>query len=629
MCGLNGIFAYNVAAGSPDRRELMATRDHMAARGPDGAGEWWSSDRRLGLGHRRLSIIDLSDRAAQPMISACGRYVVVFNGEIYNYPDLRRELEAQGRVFRTTSDTEALLHLYARDGRQMTIHLRGMFAFAIWDNEARSIFLARDPYGIKPLYYHDDGWTVRFASQVKSLIAGGKISRDPEPAGIVGFHLWGSVPEPFTIYQSIRALPAGHTMLVDEAGARRSQAYASIAKAFADGAAQNLPETELVDRVRTATAESVAAHLLADVEVGVFLSAGVDSGALLGLMRDAGQQRIRAITLAFDEFLGTPEDEAPLAAKIAEQYGANHVVRRVDKDEYRSDLPAILAAMDQPSIDGVNTWFVAKAAREAGLKVALSGLGGDELLAGYPSFREIPQWTSLLRLPSAVPGMGMVFRTLVSLSGAPRHNPKLAGLVTYSGSVERAYFLKRALLLPFELETVLDPDIVRRGLKRLNLFGRIREVAAPRSAPTQARIAALESTQYMRNQLLRDADWAGMAHSLEIRTPLVDWRLLQALAPVTPRLQAGAGKRALAAAPALVLPPSIVDRSKTGFGVPTGRWAANTSTRRASDKGSASRSWAREVAASQIDRLANAETAASGHSASANLSPGSSKVIVA
>ena len=408
MCGLNGIFAYHSAASSPRETELIATREAMRRRGPDGAGMWWSEERRCALAHRRLSILDLSERAAQPMMSEDGRLVVVFNGEIYNYPTLRQELEAEGTCFRTTSDTEVLLHLYARHGAEMLDRLRGMFAFAIWDDERRGLFLARDLYGIKPLYTANDGWTFRFASQVKALLAGGGVSNDPEPAGLVGFHLFGSVPEPFTLYREIRPLPAGHSQWVDAAGPREPRPYASVAAILAKGAMSPVPAGELEDRVRAAVLDSVRAHLLADVEVGIFLSAGVDSGALLGLMRDAGQQEIRAITLAFEEFSGTPEDEAPLAAQVAKRYGAEHIVRRVSEREFREDLPAILEAMDQPSIDGVNTWFVSKAAKEAGLKVALSGLGGDELLAGYPSFVDVPRWRRRFGPLAAVPGFGAV-----------------------------------------------------------------------------------------------------------------------------------------------------------------------------------------------------------------------------
>src|SRR5579859_6565843 len=235
MCGINGIFAFHSAASAPQETELVKTREAMHARGPDATGDWRSADRRCALGHRRLSIIDLSERASQPMISDDGRLAVVFNGEIYNYPQLRSALETEGIRFRTTSDTEVLLHLYARYGGEMVHRLRGMFAFAIWDEALRSLFLARDPYGIKPLYTANDGWTFRFASQVKALLAGGNVSRDPEAAGIVGFHLFGSVPEPFTLYREIRALPAGHTQWVDAAGPREPKPFANLAEVLSRG----------------------------------------------------------------------------------------------------------------------------------------------------------------------------------------------------------------------------------------------------------------------------------------------------------------------------------------------------------------------------------------------------------
>src|SRR5215469_6127701 len=278
MCGINGIFAYHSASSQPKEAELLATREAMRARGPDGAGLWWSDDRGCGLGHRRLSIIDLSDRASQPMVSDDGRFVIVFNGEIYNYPQLRTELEREGVRFRTTSDTEALLHLYVLYGVEMVRCLRGMFALALWDNVQRSLFLARDPYGIKPLYTANDGWTFRFASQVKALMAGGHVSRDPEPAGIVGFHLFGSVPEPFTLYREVRALPAGHTQWVDAGGPREPRQFSNLADVLARGAATPVARPRIPERIRDGVVDSVRAHLLADVEVGVFLSAGIDSG---------------------------------------------------------------------------------------------------------------------------------------------------------------------------------------------------------------------------------------------------------------------------------------------------------------------------------------------------------------
>jgi asparagine synthase (glutamine-hydrolysing) len=536
------------------------------------------------------------------MVSGDGRYVVTFNGEIYNYPSLRSELEAEGAVFQTTSDTEALLHLFARDGAAMVHRLRGMYAFAIWDNVARRLFLARDPYGIKPLYAANDGWTFRFASQVKALLAGGGVSRDPEPAGLVGFHLFGSVPEPFTLYRDIRALPAGHSQWVDAAGPREPKPFANLAAILADGARKAVPASELRERVRDGLSDSLQAHLLADVEVGIFLSSGVDSGSLLGLMRDVGRSNIRAITLAFEEFAGSQEDEAPLAARVARHYGAGHIVRRVAKKEFDNELPAIFEAMDQPSIDGVNNWFVSKAAKEAGLKVALSGLGGDELLAGYPSFLDVPRWRRRFGPLAAMPGLGRLARQF-ALTFAPRFagaNPKALGLLEHASSWAGAYLLRRGLFLPHELAQVMDAGLAREGLRRLRPLRRVSASLVPDPGSDVARVVVLESTQYMRNQLLRDADWAGMAHGVEIRVPLVDKTLLEGLAPVIGQIRPGEGKVALAGAPSRPLPNEIVTRAKTGFGVPTSAWAgealASDGVRNpGKSKGLSSRRWSQFV----------------------------------
>jgi asparagine synthase (glutamine-hydrolysing) len=361
MCGIAGIFAYRMSADSVDTAELRLMRDYMAARGPDGAGDWIAPDGRVGLGHRRLSIIDLSDHAAQPMQSSDGKLVVTFNGEIYNHAALRAELEAKGYAFRTHSDTEVLLQLYAAKGATMVDDLRGMFAFAIWDVEKAGLFLARDPYGVKPLYFTDDGSTLRFASQVKAIHAGGRILPDPDPAAWVGFYLFGSVPEPFTTCRQIRSLPAGTTLWVDIKGTRQARSYFQISKTFiaAEDNPIELPSLQLQERVRAALIDSVRHHMVADVPVGIFLSAGIDSAALLGLMRDTGQSDIDAITLTYQEYRGTHNDEAPLAAMVAARYGSRHRIRVVTETEFRSDLPLIFEAMDQPTIDGLNTWFVA------------------------------------------------------------------------------------------------------------------------------------------------------------------------------------------------------------------------------------------------------------------------------
>jgi asparagine synthase (glutamine-hydrolysing) len=575
MCGLAGLYAYHYAANPVDLAELRSIRDHMAARGPDGEGEWQSADGRVGFGHRRLAIIDLSDRAAQPMASADGKAVIVFNGEIYNYRALRSDLETKGYVFRTQSDTEVLLYLYAHKGAAMVHDLRGMFAFGLWDDDKQGLLLARDPYGIKPLYYADDGWTLRFASQVKALVAGRRAGLDPDPAGWAGFFLFGNVPEPYTIYRDIRAVPAGATLWIDRRGPHEPERYFSLPQIFADAERPAATRSEdAPSRIRAALIDSVRHHLVADVPVGIFLSSGVDSGALLGLMRDAGHDDVHAITLTYEEFRDRHDDEAPLAGVIARQYGARHTIRTVTHQEFRDDLPKIFTAMDQPTIDGINTWFVAKAAREQGLKAAISGLGGDELVGGYPSFNDIPRWVRWMRWSACVPFAGEAFRRAVSAVNdvVPLAHPKIAGFLKYARSYAGAYLLRRGVFMPWELPDLMDRKFIREGLRRLDPIKHIASSLKPGPRTAWGKVAALESSLYLRNQLLRDTDWASMAHSLEVRVPFVDATLLQAVAADFAALPPAAGKRLLAAAPSTAVPEQIVTRAKTGFSTPIERW---------------------------------------------------------
>lgn len=602
MCGINGIWAYGDSAPPIERRELDATCERMAARGPDARGTWLGDADRLGLGHRRLAIIDLSQAGAQPMRREEEDLAIVFNGEIYNHVEIRRQLEARGRVFRSRSDTEVLLQLYAEKGERMLQDLRGMFAFAIWDGRRRRLFLARDPYGIKPLYYTDNGKTMRFASQVKALLAGGGVPGEIDAAGIVGFHLFGSVPEPLTVHRHIRALQAGHWLTIGTGGAVAPRQYHSIAAVYADAERSGPHQAVPGDRqavIREALLDSVRHHLVSDVPVGAFLSAGIDSGALVGLMRDAGQTEIETVTLTFKEFEGSANDEAPIAAEVARTYGTRHTTRVVTKAEFQSELPRILAAMDQPSIDGINSWFVAKAAQELGLKVAVSGLGGDELFGGYPAFKDIPRWVRWLKVPSAVPGLGTLVRRAVMAVGPHRLglSPKLAGLVQFGGSYAGAWFLRRGLYMPWELAGTLEHDVVAEGLARLDPVGLVEQALKP--APSQGfnRVAAMEAALYMRNQLLRDTDWASMAHSLEVRTPLVDAELLKRVAALGPPDANAPAKAELAAAPSVPLPRAVTEREKTGFAVPVAPWMPGAQASATVSPHGYSRDWARHVAA--------------------------------
>ncbi len=571
MCGIAGIFAYTPSAPPVDQCEITRIIDHMSTRGPDGSGLSISEDHRLALAHRRLSIIDPDARSNQPMWSQDSRLAITFNGEIYNYRELRAELAGKGHAFRTTSDTEVLLHAYAEYGHRMVERLRGMFAFAVWDSEVLGLFLARDPYGIKPLYYADTQGVFRFASQVRGLVAGGAIASEPDLAGWVGFHLFGSVPEPFTTHTAVRCLPAGSTLEVHGAGVSEPRPYFNIAATYeASPVAASTIVADNKARFREAVIDSVKHHLVADVPVGCFLSAGTDSSAILALASHMTSGKFQAVTIAFEEFAGGPNDEVPLAAVTARACGADHVVRRVCADEFDADYDSILGAMDQPTIDGVNTWFVSKAAHEIGLKVALSGLGGDELLGGYPSFRDIPRWVARCAPFAHIPGLGKASRLGISrLQGwVEIGNPKLAGMIEYGGTYAGSYLLRRSVRMPWELGALMEPEMLRAGLERLRPFDLVQRALRPEPPDGFAKVAALESALYMRNQLLRDADWASMAHSIEVRVPLVDHVLLQSLAGLGVR----PSKRWLVEAS--IEPPldTIMNRAKTGFSTPIGAW---------------------------------------------------------
>ena len=589
MCGIAVCFAHSSSAAPVDEAELLRMRDQMTARGPDGAGLWFSSDRRVGLAHRRLSIIDLSSAGAQPMSSEDGRLVIVFNGEIYNHRELRAGLEARGRRFRSNSDTEVLLQLYAEQGREMLRALRGMFAFALWDNERQGLLIARDTFGIKPLYVADDGKTLRAASQVKSLLAGGSVDTAPDPAGQVGFFLWGHVPEPYSLYRGIRSLPAGGWLWVGADGSRVNGTHGSVGQILSAPHALD-SSAQAVDTVRAAFADTVRHHLIADVPVGVFLSAGLDSTALAGLAAEQGG-RLRTVTLGFTEFRGTANDEVPLAEEVARHYGAEHQTIWVTKEDFNSERTALLRAMDQPSTDGVNTYFVSLAARRAGLKVALSGLGGDELLGGYPSFRDVPRAARWLAPFRHAPWFGRAFRVVAAPVLRQRTSPKYAGLLEYGGTPGGAYLLRRGMFMPWELPALLDPDLVRAGWNELQPLLRLRETHA--ALPTsRQKVSALEAVWYMRNQLLRDADWASMAHSIEVRVPLVDVTLWRTLTPLLASPHPP-GKQSLAHSPARPLPPEVLNRPKTGFFIPVRDWLLDGNTDAPAERGL--RGWAKFV----------------------------------
>ena len=561
MCGIAGVIGVR-GGGRTNEAELTALRDAQTHRGPDDAGLWLSGDSTVGLGHRRLSIIDLSATGHQPMSSADGRLHIVFNGEIYNFPALRKELEGLGHAFRSTSDTEVVLLGYREWGRGVLDRLRGMFAFALHDAEQCETLLARDPLGIKPLYWTDDGRRVLFASEVQALR---RVADDGglDPEGLALCLLWGSIPPPRTLHRGIRALAPGCWARIRQGGIEEPTPFWRLEDAF--GRDEPHSEAEAALAAREALEDTARAHLVADVPVGAFLSGGVDSSALVGLL-SAEQARLRTVTLSFDV---ADLDEGPLAREAAELYGTDHREIPIRVDEIRERMPDAIRALDQPSVNGVNTYFVSDAAVRAGLKVAVSGVGGDEVFGGYTSFERVPR---IQRIRRALPVGGALAASAVDLLPGGRVTSRVSNGLRFGADLTGAYVAERSLFTPAEVRRLLAPELADAVI---DPAAELRERVGASALPEAERVSALELRQYMLAQLLRDTDAVSMRHSLEVRTPLVDRELLERACRIPPRLRhAGPAKRRLREAPRPPVPDALWNRRKQGFTLPFDHWLA-------------------------------------------------------
>ena len=498
------------------------------------------------------------------MASADDRYRIVFNGEIYNYRELKRELSERGRTFRTESDTEVILEGFAEWGEGVVERLRGMFAFALYDTVSTSAFLARDPLGIKPLYYAETGDELAFASEVRALAAA-LPGPTLDPQGVASFLTWGSIPPPSTVYREIRALPAGHLMKWSPQGGVEVREYWRLESEL--GRSESMDAVEAMERVRAALVDTVSHHAIADVPVGAFLSGGVDSAALVGLLGEVTESSVRSVNLSFDE---ASLDESALAAHAAETYGSDHLDVPIRIEEIRERLPDAIDALDQPSIDGINTYFVSEASVAAGLKVAVSGVGGDELFGGYLTFQRIPKIRRIRDGIGRVPGANPLIRRFGPALGAAsrgRRAPKMIRSLVYGAEDAGAYFAERGLFSPAEIRRIASPDVAE-ALEASGPAGSLHRRLDLGAVPPEERISALEIRQYLQSQLLRDTDAMSMRHSLE-----VDIGLLRDLMKVPARYRLeGPAKKMLRSAPAPPVPDRLWNRRKQGFTLPFERW---------------------------------------------------------
>lgn len=570
MCGIAGLVRRDVLTpGDVSAVTLMA--DAESHRGPDGSGVY--NSRHAALGHRRLSIIDTSARGTQPMANEDGSIWLVYNGELYNHVELREELLAQGHRFRSLTDSEVIVHGYEQwGGDGLLERLRGMYAFGLYDAR-RGLLLGRDRLGIKPLYYYLDesAGVLLFASEVRALVRSGLVRDDRDPDALAGFLLGGSVPAPLTIVKGVRSLLPGHFLFWRD-GHVSIRKYWDLDLEPQDRTEKlgTLDPEPAVVAIRDLLMDSVRRHLVSDVPLGVFLSGGVDSGSIVSLAsrcQPAGSAPLTTLTVTFDE---AEFDEADPSRKIAARYTTDHREVRVRQREFVEELPNIFAAIDQPTNDGVNTYFVSKAARQAGLTVVLSGLGGDEVFWGYPHYRQLGRRARWLARCPAPARRTLAWGAASWGAARGRDNWMRMSFLERRASSRELYLLMRGFFAPQHVMRLLDVnerEVARACERHFEGLGQL-------TVPSAATFNYLEHKRYLHDQLLRDGDVFSMAHSIEMRVPLLDAPLVEYAARLRPELKVpnGINKPLLVKAidDPLLLEASTT--SKRGFSFPMRQW---------------------------------------------------------
>lgn len=591
MCGIAGIVLQPNHSPIDLTPPLQRMARAMVHRGPDDEGIWLTSDQQVALATRRLAIRDRSSAGHMPMSSTDGLVTLTYNGEIYNADALRAELRHAGHTLHSNSDSEVILLGYLLWGSGVVTRLRGMFAFAIVDQRPTAaypggrLFLARDPLGVKPLYYAWTGECLLFASEVKALLASILVGREVSPAGLSGYLHLGAVPNPWTIYRDIQALEPAAYIEIDlrQPGHVTPTVYWHLRQTPTES---TLNREQTVAQVREQLLDAVRVRLVSDVPLGAFLSGGLDSSAVVALMRQVSNGPIRTCSLVFEE---AAYSEAHYARAMAAHVGADHYERMLTAADLLAEFENIVNALDQPSVDGVNTYFVAQTARQAGLTVALSGLGGDELFGGYPeTFQKLPElyrkMQMVQKLTKLAKGSQANLSKLPQATGWRRIVDALDRPVTPAST----YLTRRALFAPHEVRSLMQPELYAAGVQTLDLaewvMAQTGRAANERDSISANWISRAELRVYTHNQLLHDTDVMSMAHSLEVRVPLLDVPLLEtvlALPEAYLTSPAHQPKQLLNDAIGHLLPDLVRQRQdKQGFVLPFGPWLAGPLAKR-------------------------------------------------
>lgn len=568
MCGIFGIVTTKPRSEliEPLARALKA----LAHRGPDDYGVEFINDERDGLtvafAHHRLSVLDLSPAGHQPMRDEVTGDWITYNGKVFNFRDLRRELVARGLSFRSESDTEVLLKGFSARGRDAIADWRGMFAFGFWNARERSLTLVRDRLGIKPLYYyHGDGAFI-FSSEVRAILATELTPRKISPSALNSYLAWGSVEQPLTIIENVHAVLPGHILELKD-GHARAEAYWELR---ADKQSKVRDERGLIENLGALLADSVKSHLVSDVPVGVLLSGGIDSSSVMALASRGGNSPIKSFSACFNE---QEFGEAVCAEKIARAYGVDHHSVLVTEDEILSSLPEALRAMDQPSIDGLNTFIVSQAAAGAGMKVALSGLGGDEVFAGHDFLRSIAREEQTRnRVKAAAPRLRKAAASAIGALSLGDRAARLSALLRGDQPNEHPVKSHRHLFTAGQrLALMLANTSAEPSVEKWNE----RQISNCATADPINQASALELSGYLSNALLRNADSMSMAHGLEVRAPLIDHKVVERMLTVPGRLKLRRNEPKWMLLDAVGdLPREVARRPKQGFEPPFKNWLA-------------------------------------------------------
>ena len=574
MCGIAGFTVSGsapLAIGANNYLPVISGMvNALKHRGPD-AHNIWNGD-TVYLGHARLSIIDLSETSNQPMHSGDGRYVIVYNGELYNYKDLKLELQrvAQGTgnqtyFFKTNSDTEVILAAYQRWGADCLTKFNGMFAFALYDTIEKVLFIARDRVGIKPLYYSYKNDHLVFASEIRSVLSSGFVERKLNRDCISEYFLYQTVHAPNTILNDVKMLMPGHYMVLKK-GDLHLKKYWDINNFT--GVSNELDYKQTCAKTKELLFQSVERRLVADVPFGAFLSGGIDSSAVVGIMSRISAKKTETFNVSFDE---GEFSEAKYARKVAEKFNTTHHEIKLSPTDFLSQLPEALNALDHPSGDGPNTYVVSKATKNAGITMALSGLGGDEIFAGYDVFKrmtEIQKKSYLNILPSALRKIPALVLRAKNRSVA---GDKMYEVLTQPKvDVASAYPISRKIFSDVQTEALL------KNLKAVNLKSLVSKIKPTDKEHLLSYISALEINSYMQNVLLRDTDQMSMAVALEVRVPFLDYKLVEFVLSVKDEYKfPSTPKKLLIDSLGDLLPDEVVNRPKMGFTLPWKQWMKN------------------------------------------------------